>query len=169
MISSLKTIDHKVSARMANSKPPRWFRILVISLTRAGDAWAWLACGAVALYFGGQQVLDAAALAVLLEVCLFVAIKRTVKRPRPAGASWHRLRPIDSFSFPSGHATTGFTVAAALAVWFPGHVGILLLVAALVSASRVATNQHFVSDVIAGAFLGAGIGVGVSELIRFWG
>jgi undecaprenyl-diphosphatase len=57
-------------------------------------------------------------------------------------------------SFPSGHATTAFALAAVVGFvsprWFyPG-----LVFAAAVAVSRVALGVHYTSDVVAGAILG---------------
>ena len=57
-------------------------------------------------------------------------------------------------SFPSGHATTAFALAAVVGFvsprWFyPG-----LVFAAAIAVSRVALGVHYTSDVIAGAILG---------------
>jgi membrane-associated phospholipid phosphatase len=57
-------------------------------------------------------------------------------------------------SFPSGHATTVFAVAAALTRAAPARRGVWLAVAAIVGAARVLLNAHFLSDVLGGALLG---------------
>src|SRR5262249_27252759 len=73
-----------------------------------------------------------------------------------AGEFFHWPCFVDSRyqSFPSGHATTAFAVAAALVRAAPGRRRLWLAVAAGVGASRVALNAHFVADVVAGALLG---------------
>ncbi len=58
-------------------------------------------------------------------------------------------------SFPSGHTTTAFAVAVALGVLMPRLRYLWWSIGALVALGRVATNSHFVSDVVAGAWLGA--------------
>jgi undecaprenyl-diphosphatase len=73
-------------------------------------------------------------------------------------------RPITS-SFPSGHAATAFMCAGVLAhgskaapAWYT--------LAGLVSFSRVYVRMHHASDVIAGAALGAALGVVARRLLR---
>lgn len=59
-------------------------------------------------------------------------------------------------SFPSGHTTSAFAMATVIAL-FVNNKGINLLalfLAALVGYSRVYLAQHFLSDVLAGAFTG---------------
>lgn len=57
-------------------------------------------------------------------------------------------------SFPSGHAATAFTVAAALTRVVPARRRIWLGVAGGIGASRVLLNAHFLSDVLGGALIG---------------
>ncbi len=59
-------------------------------------------------------------------------------------------------SFPSGHATTAFALAAVLALLMPrARTGFLAFAAAL-SISRVVVGAHYPSDVLAGGLLGLG-------------
>lgn len=73
-----------------------------------------------------------------------------------AGTFFHSPCLVDAryHSFPSGHATTAFAVAAALARAVPARRRVWLVVAGGVGVSRVLLNAHFLSDVLAGAFLG---------------
>jgi membrane-associated phospholipid phosphatase len=67
---------------------------------------------------------------------------------------WPCLGDSRFHGFPSGHATTAFSVAAALACAAPSRRRVWLLVAGGVGASRVLLNAHFVSDVLGGAAIG---------------
>jgi undecaprenyl-diphosphatase len=62
-------------------------------------------------------------------------------------ARWHSL--------PSGEATTAFAVAAALIVLFPRWRIPLWIFAVVMAAARVMVNAHFLSDIVAGAAVGA--------------
>ena len=62
--------------------------------------------------------------------------------------------PYALASFPSGHATTAFAVAAVLSFWYPRWTAAWLALAAVVGWSRIALGSHFPSDVAAGAILG---------------
>jgi lipid A 4'-phosphatase len=59
----------------------------------------------------------------------------------------------DHWSFPSGHTATIVALAAALWWLWPRHLLFYLAVAALVAASRVVVGAHYLSDVVAGAFI----------------
>ncbi len=58
-------------------------------------------------------------------------------------------------SFPSGHATTAFSAALALALLFPRHRWTCLVAAAAIAISRVVLTHHYVGDILAGAYVGA--------------
>lgn len=88
--------------------------------------------------------------------------KLFVERARPEALLW--LDPLNTYSFPSGHATLaaafyGFlavcayrraqgTIARTIAVAFP------LALIALIGVSRIVLNVHYFTDVLAGTFLG---------------
>jgi undecaprenyl-diphosphatase len=93
---------------------------------------------------------------------LVLSAKASYERERPDVGSAIELP--ESFSFPSGHATTGVAVfgllglyAAALATTRRRRVAAILGgfgLGALIAASRVILNVHYLADVLAGACLG---------------
>jgi undecaprenyl-diphosphatase len=84
-------------------------------------------------------------------------------RAKPAAFDVEPLAwfPGDRFSFPSGHALNSFAIGTVVALAFPFLALPVLAVAASVAASRVVLGLHWLSDVIAGAIVGALIGAGV--------
>lgn len=86
---------------------------------------------------------------------------------QPAANSQSWLGPfatLESTSFPSGHAMRSFAVATTVAGFYPEKtwVGVVSYsMAALCSAGRVVSDEHWASDVIVGAALGYFIGRGV--------
>jgi membrane-associated phospholipid phosphatase len=60
-------------------------------------------------------------------------------------------------SFPSGHTTTSVAAALALSAVFPRWRPAFLLAALLIALSRIILDVHYLSDVIAGALLGAAV------------
>ncbi len=90
------------------------------------------------------------------------AVKTVVGRKRPHDtAKTFDFAPLSSnASFPSGHATQAFAVAAAIATHYDSAwiKGLSYGSAALVGFARIHHQAHFLSDVTAGAILGAAVG-----------
>jgi lipid A 4'-phosphatase len=70
------------------------------------------------------------------------------------GFSWGATQ-ADHWSLPSGHATTAAALATAFSLLWPRGITAYWLAALLVMASRIVIDAHYLSDVIAGAALGA--------------
>jgi undecaprenyl-diphosphatase len=164
MFSLITRGDYSVMRRANNWVAPRWVRAYVISATRGGDGWLWYAMGLAILLFGGEhrfEALGAAGISATLSILLFLWLKRLAGRPRPCQIEphcWATLLPPDRFSFPSGHTMTAFAVTIPLALFYLDLTAGLLFCALSVAVSRILLGMHFLSDVIAGASIGAVIG-----------
>jgi membrane-associated phospholipid phosphatase len=120
-----------------------------------------LAAVALALLLARRWLaLIAFALAESLAPLLSSLLKALVDRPRPPGAL---VTPVGS-SFPSGHATYAGTTAVALVLLFsapgPGRAAWWAaagLVIAAMGWSRTYLQVHWLSDVVGGSLLGAGV------------
>ncbi|HLG99728.1 MAG TPA: phosphatase PAP2 family protein [Bryobacteraceae bacterium] len=156
--------DYSIMRRANNWEAPRWMRAYLIASTRAGDGWLWCAMGFCVLLFGGDErfyALGSAGIAAMLSILLFMMLKRFAGRRRPCEIEphcWATLLPPDQFSFPSGHTMTAFAVSLPLSLHYPELMGGLFLCAASVALSRILLGMHFLSDVVAGALLGLGLG-----------
>lgn len=74
--------------------------------------------------------------------------------------SFNFFRPgHDYLSFPSGHAAALCCLLSVLWIFYPRFRALYAITAIGFSAVLVATNYHFLSDVIAGGFIGASCGV----------
>ena len=165
MVRSLITKgDYSVMRRANNWEAPRWVQFYLISATRGGDGWLWYAMGLAILILGGKtrfEALGAAGIASALSVLLFQWLKRVTGRRRPCQIEphcWATLLPPDQFSFPSGHTMTAFAVAIPLALFYPTLAIGLLFCALSIATSRILLGMHFLSDVVAGALIGTGLG-----------
>jgi len=165
MVRSLITKgDHSVMRRANNWEAPRWVRLWVISATRGGDGWLWYAMGLAILILGGKtrfEAVGAAGLSSVLSILLFQWLKRLTGRRRPCHIQphcWATLLPPDQFSFPSGHTMTAFAVAVPLMLFYPTLTIGLLFCALSIAISRILLGMHFLSDVVAGALIGAALG-----------
>jgi undecaprenyl-diphosphatase len=173
VLAFVNASDDRISGRVRGWTPPRWVRWWMLSATRLGDGWLWLAV-AFAFFDGAgrwHRVVSAAALAAGVANLLLVVMKRKFRRRRPCGLHPHpafsveaspflRYIPSDRFSFPSGHSANAFAVATVLALTFPWAAPAAVALAASVAASRLVLGLHFLSDVVAGSILGFLIGAG---------
>lgn len=103
-------------------------------------------------------------------------IKPLMARPRPTALPelikqlkvLGRVPPPSSYSFPSGTAAACFAGAVYAWIrwgWRPGLP--LVLLALLVSATRLYAGVHYTSDVLGGALLGAMVAWGIERLSRW--
>ena len=105
-------------------------------------------------------------LSIIGLAVIVLAIKFTIRRRRPEGEWGGMYRSTDPHSFPSGHAARAILIAVLAIGLGPGWLAILLCVwAPLVALARVAMGLHYLSDIAAGAVLGA-IAGGIVLLIR---
>ena len=51
----IQSNDHRLMRKIHRWRAPRWFRILMIMMTRLGDGWLWYSIGLILLVFGGPQ------------------------------------------------------------------------------------------------------------------
>jgi undecaprenyl-diphosphatase len=165
MVRSLITkSDYSVMRRANNWEAPRWVRVYVTSATRVGDGWLWYAMGLAIVLLGGKtrfEAVGAAGVSAALSILLFVWLKRLTGRRRPCQIEphcWATLLPPDRFSFPSGHTMTAFAVAIPLSLFYPTLAIGLAFCALSIAVSRILLGMHFLSDVVAGALIGTGLG-----------
>jgi membrane-associated phospholipid phosphatase len=84
-------------------------------------------------------------------------LKYSVQRERPDGS--------DRLSFPSGHTSTAFSLAAVADHHYGWKVGLpAYVLASGIGLSRIESNRHHLSDVLAGATLGIVVGRTVARL-----
>ena len=62
--------------------------------------------------------------------------------------------PTTYTSFPSGHTTTLFSAFTFLSIFFPKYIYLWLSIAIVFASSRILANDHFLSDILAGALVG---------------
>ncbi|HUA60054.1 MAG TPA: phosphatase PAP2 family protein [Verrucomicrobiae bacterium] len=171
MLTFIVHRDQRIMRRLNRWPAPRWIRIWAICATRGGDGWLWYAMGLVVLLFGGDdrfRAVASAGVAAGLGIALFLKLKKATGRRRPSTFEphcWATLLPPDQFSFPSGHTITAFAVALSLIQFYPSLALGLLFCALSIAASRILLGMHFLSDVLAGAAIGAALAYGSVGLI----
>jgi membrane-associated phospholipid phosphatase len=71
-------------------------------------------------------------------------------------------------SFPSGHMGASCAVLAVLWIWYPGLRWLYVFAGLAVGAGLVVADYHFLSDVIAGAFVGISTGWMAVAIWKAW-
>lgn len=148
-----------------------FFRVI----SRLGDGMFWLLMLiTVWVVQGIQYSLEILYLLLgsLLGTAIYKLLKTKTIRPRPFQV--HQVirlgeRPLDHFSFPSGH-----TLHAVMGTVVFGYIQPLLLVlmlpfTLLVALSRMVLGLHYPTDVIVGAFIGACVATFIVLLAPLFG
>ena len=128
--------------------------------TRAGDyGLLWVAVGLGC----GRPVRLAATVWGTLGVNY--AVKQVVGRERPPGPAADALVPApSSSSFPSSHAAMSTAAAIALCTVRPRLAPLWVSMAAAMALSRAYAGVHHMSDVVAGAAVGAVTGTAAARI-----
>jgi undecaprenyl-diphosphatase len=99
---------------------------------------------------GGWSTVRLAAGALAGTNLVVEGLKRVTGRTRPDGE-----RRRSNSSFPSSHAANAFALAWVLGARWRRGIPAFFALALLVAFSRMYLNRHFLSDVVAGALIGA--------------
>ena len=133
-----------------------WFRLV----SRLGDGVFWYTLMAAILltqqYSGLKPVLHMAIVG-LTGTLLYKWLKRKTHRPRPAQVHqdvWVTGKPLDYFSFPSGHTLHAVVFSVVAFSYYPQLAYILMPFTMMVAMSRVVLGLHYPSDVLAGGVIG---------------
>jgi undecaprenyl-diphosphatase len=155
-------IDRAWSDAMESVASPVLKEIALV-FNALGRGWGWaLTLAAVAGLLAVRRrivALVAFAVAEALSSSLSALLKALVGRPRPPDGDLH---PVGS-SFPSGHASYGAVTCIALVLLFTSPRGrarwwgLAALGIVGMAWSRTYLQVHWLSDVIGGVLLGAGI------------
>ena len=164
MLSRVHALDLRVDALVERTRSPKLDPLFYGLSSAADHGLLWLLVGAgraarrgdpaIALRMGAALGVESMLTNGPIKAC-FRRVRPADDHPPEGRLPYGMHRPISS-SFPSGHAASAFTAAMLLAggpatpLWFA--------LAATIAASRVYTQMHHTSDVVAGAALGVVLG-----------
>lgn len=174
-LNSLLSLDSSLFLAINQLPHPYVINVIAILLS-AGSGYIWYFLFALALllidrkkgiYALGGITLSSAFTYLIVNIIL----KPFFNRPRPDIAHEgtvvvrsvvDSIVPINiigtDFAFPSGHSTMAFAGAYILSNYAPKQKWFWYIFATLVALSRVYLGKHFPIDILAGAFVGIGIG-----------
>lgn len=156
-------LDSALCARVSRTSRYRliryWFRLI----SRLGDGIFWYALMAAILMVQGRDGLVPVlhmALTGLTATLLYKWLKGKTLRPRPYEVHqdvWLSGKPLDKFSFPSGHTLHAVAFCGVMLAYYPMLAWFVMSFTVMVGMSRVILGLHYPSDVLAGAVIGASI------------
>lgn len=146
------------------AQSPHW--LLTLAVFSTVHLPTLVAGGLVGAFATGSPRVRRAALQTVAAIAMAWVAARLIQhvvpvdRPFTLGLGMQWLPHKASPSFPSNHATAAFAFAGAVAFATRRWMWALpaLLLAGLISWSRVYLGLHFPSDVLAGAVIGTGCG-----------
>jgi undecaprenyl-diphosphatase len=162
-LQALLEADARWSEQLRIAEQPGILRQIAAFIAHSGDSWFW-GIGLGITWLLGNWDLKIWALhlvgAIIVTAIIVMSIKLIVRRQRPEGDWGAIYRNTDPHSFPSGHAARAVLLAVLVLGMGPAWLAIIIIFwAPLVALARVSMGVHYLSDVIAGGFLGLIISV----------
>lgn len=160
-VNRLLLWDRKLCINVNKASQLHSLRVLFRIVSRLGDGVFWYTVMiGILMTQGDSSIVPVLTMlsAGLTGTLIYKWIKGKTLRPRPYEIHqdiWLTGRPLDRFSFPSGHTlhAVAFTVTG---LNFYSELTVLLVpFTLLVALSRVVLGLHYPSDVLAGASIGA--------------
>lgn len=161
MVARGRLLDRQCVVWLQGCRASAWMNWPMVAVSKLGDGALWIAAMLLLPWIDGQAGLMRMWQLLLLggiNVGLYLWIKRRIARPRPChaceGVRAH-TRPLDTFSFPSGHTLHAVAFTLVLSHHYPAASAALWGFCVLVAASRVVLGLHYPSDVVCAALLAA--------------
>ena len=166
----LAVVDKKDSAFWVNQQWNTYLDVFFKYITYLGDGWVAFSVAVILLVFSSKLKYGFYALvsfvftAGITQLCKRVFFSDCMRPSHEYFTEfnrgvWHRVEGVEllnSNSFPSGHATSAFSVFCLLTLFsknkFSG--GLFFVLALLTSFSRVYLSQHFLEDIYFGSLIG---------------
>ncbi|MPN20151.1 hypothetical protein SDC9_167528 [bioreactor metagenome] len=147
--------------------------VMVFITSLADSGWIWIITAVLLLYFNKTRHIGIAMMvAIILEVVICnLFLKPVIARPRPfVNMSDINLLiewPKD-YSFPSGHAAVSFAGAVTLIRYKSKLALPAMILAVLISFSRMYLYVHYPSDILVGAVIGSACAILSVNSVKKW-
>ena len=126
-----------------------------IFFTKLGNGQLWLLFSCICFIYD-VPIGITFQFAILIQLYILLLLKNIIKRARPY-QKFSDLEalylPPDPYSFPSGHTCAAFTMAFVSRVVLPITWPYFLVIALIISYSRIYLAAHYPSDVFAGVIV----------------
>jgi len=159
-LNRFNKLDSALCVRVNRTSQYRSVRWIFRLISRLGDGIFWYTVMlAIILTQGHAGLLPVLHMALvgLFGTLLYKWLKGKTLRPRPYEVHsdiWLTGRPLDRFSFPSGHTLHAVGFCSVALIYYPALAWLLVPFTMLVAMSRVILGLHYPSDVLAGAAIG---------------
>jgi undecaprenyl-diphosphatase len=136
-------------------------RHVIIAVNLLSNGALYPLIGALIFIGFGVAMLPAVSLAtlsILLAHSCYPLMKALFARARPFERDPSipsLLKPLDRYSFPSGHVMTATAASFPLGAAAPSLVPAAIFLVVLIGWARLAAGHHYPSDLVAGMLLGA--------------
>ena len=167
-LTYLNQIDVILTKKLCIVENPGKIRTLSKILAHSGDSWYW-GIGLSCTWWLGNDFWKEWSLlllgTIITTATIVLTLKFTIKRQRPSGTWGQIYRQTDPHSFPSGHAARAGVLIGMIYWLGPDWMQIIMIIySPLMALARITMGVHYLSDVIAGFFLGLIISTGAIAL-----
>lgn len=159
----MQAVDSAVCVKVSRTSQYRLIREVFRTVSRLGDGVFWYALMLAMLVVEQMSALMPVVhmvLAGLTGTLVYKWLKHKTHRPRPFQVRqdvWLAGKPLDHFSFPSGHTLHAVVFGLIAMHYYPALSVALIPFMLMVAMSRVILGLHYPSDVLAGAGIGYAI------------
>jgi undecaprenyl-diphosphatase len=154
--------EHALVHRFQQVMLPSGLNRFLLIFVRVGDGWGWAIVAGLMFIFlpwlRFKMIVGQAIMAVAISLPVYWGFKLAFRRQRPfsfiPGVS-SKVPPLDKYSFPSGHTMNNLAVAMTLAMNIPHLWPLAMSIPLALGVLRIFFGVHFLTDIAAGALLGA--------------
>ncbi len=169
LVEYMMELDANICIQINRLSKNHSVKIMFRVISRLGDGVFWyLLMSAMLLAYGDNALFPVLHMlaAGLSGTVIYKLLKNSTSRPRPYAVHhdvWLTGRPLDRFSFPSGHTLHAVVFTTVMSFYYPMLMLLVLPFTLLVGLSRVILGLHYPSDVA----VGAGIGYALAHVSQY--